>query len=237
MQRLRGVLGCVDGGAGSKELQRTRAAIFLDRDPVDLAVGGRRHVEESLVPVERQAVGAKWRRIAGLRHEPRILDPYLVARAIGGDLEDGTQEGIGNIEVAMPVLGDGIRSLETGGHDRHPMRFDIDAEQSTVGRGTVREIDHKQPLARLKQLAQQRGHSGLAGRDRDHVDDLTRPIFDTDVRDGLERKRRSVEIARGVNGDAFRHRTDGRQIRPKVGDNPDRGLSRECWQRSQQGSH
>src|SRR5947209_18097538 len=119
MQSLGRVLRRVDGRTRGKELHRARAAIVLEGDAIDLAVGGRCHIEEALVAVECQTVGAEGWRAARLRHEPWILDPYLVTRAIRGDFEDGSQEGVGDVQVAMPVLSNGIGGLETGGHDLH----------------------------------------------------------------------------------------------------------------------
>ena len=89
-----------------------------------------------------------------MRHEARILNPYGITRPVRGDFEDGAQEGVGNIEVAVPVLGDRIGSLEAGSHDRHRVRLHVDPKQPAVARGTVPEIEDVQSLARLKQLAQ-----------------------------------------------------------------------------------
>ena len=155
MQCLGRVLRRVDGRTRGKELHRARAAILLEGDPIDLAVGGRCHIEETLVAVECQTVGAEGWRPARLRHEPWILNPNLVTRAIRSDLEDGAEEGIGNVEVAMPVLSDRIGSLKTGGHDLHRVRLHIDAKQPTIRGRPVREVGHVQALARLKQLAQE----------------------------------------------------------------------------------
>src|SRR2546426_4527445 len=141
--------GRVDARPGGKELHWTRHAIYLDGDAIDLAVGGGRHIEEALVAVERQTIRSKGWGAAGLRHEARILDPHG-GGAIGGDSENRAQEGIGNVEVAVPVLGDRIRRLETGSDDRHGVGLHVNSKQPTIGWRAVCEIEHVQALARLK---------------------------------------------------------------------------------------
>src|SRR5207248_11440494 len=119
--------------------------------------------------------------------------------------------------------------------DRHSVALHVNSTQPSIGWRTACDTEHVQALAQIKYHAKTRGDSGPPGRNREYLDDLTGPIFDADVGDWLEGERRSVQIAIRVDGDAFRHGTDGCQIRAEVRNHTDRGLPRERLLRSQHG--
>src|SRR5437899_7444460 len=65
-----------------------------------------------MLPVEGEAVRSD-RLVGVVRPEQRAVDPDRLARAIRGDSRDLTGERVRHVQVAVPVLGDGVGKGET----------------------------------------------------------------------------------------------------------------------------
>ncbi len=207
-----------------EELDLPGAAVGQDRDAVHGVGRGVRHVEEALVAVEGEAVGPERRE--PVRLEQCALGPHGAAGAIGRHLRDRSREGVGHVQVAMPVLGDGVGGREARRERRHLVGGRIHSHEPAMRRDAVGEVGHVETLAGLEQLAQQVGHARGPRSDRNLVHEHPTAVDHADRADGAGAEGSRVHVAARIDRDPLRVGTVRLEIGPEVLDGADGRRSR-----------
>src|SRR5260370_9247602 len=196
----------IEGGAGGEQFNAARGAV-VEGDAEDLAIAGVVYIQILLVDVEGQIIRAHILNGVG-GNQRGVGKPKGELGILGAELEDGAQEGVGDVQVPMTVFFDVVgkcQAVRCGSQRGDLVGGRIDFKNSSVADDIVRLVEHVEVIA-LPEFANQAdgGGVGICGN-VDDIGELAFGIEHANVTDGGRaiRIRREIKVTVRVDCNPF----------------------------------